>query len=169
MATPSAAEYGGVLCSATNSYVILCGGTGAANSGQIRAYGSTHATKGDYVEFLRANTVSAYFDGSGILTLNNTTDASAIGTAAMVGLGGASIAKSLWVGATAGNYINIANATGELRVNGTKVVAARRTGWSAQTATAARTDLGAAPTVGAIASFLRALYDDLATHGLIGA
>lgn len=73
------------------------------------------------------------------------------------------------VGGTAGNYINIANGTGELRVNGTKVVSSRKTGWAAQTASASRTDLGASPTVGAIASFLRALYDDLAAHGLIGA
>jgi hypothetical protein len=55
------------------------------------------------------------------------------------------------------------------KVNGTQVVSSRRTGWTAQTATASRTDLGASPTVGAIASFLRALYDDLAAHGLIGA
>jgi hypothetical protein len=55
------------------------------------------------------------------------------------------------------------------KVNGTQVVSARRTGWTAQTATASRADLGASPTVGAIASFLRALYDDLAAHGLIGA
>lgn len=62
---------------------------------------------------------------SGIVSLGDTTDASAIGTAAVVNAGGASIAKNLWVGGTAGNYINIANSTGELRVNGTKVLGAQ--------------------------------------------
>jgi hypothetical protein len=55
------------------------------------------------------------------------------------------------------------------KVNYVDVVGARRTGWTAQTATASRADLGAAPTVLALASFCRALYDDLAAHGLIGA
>lgn len=55
-----------------------------------------------------------------------------------------------------------------LRYRGVQVIGARRTGWTAQTATASRADLGASPTVGAIASFLRALYDDLAAHGAIG-
>lgn len=56
----------------------------------------------------------------------------------------------------------------QLNVSGTKVVGARRTGWTAQTAVAARTDLGASPTNGQLASAFRALYDDLAAHGLIG-
>lgn len=115
----------GIFSSITTGFVYVSGSTGPLAGGQIRVYGSAHATKTNYVEFTRVAAVSAYFDGSGIFTLNNTTDASAIGTAAIVGLGGASIAKSLWVGGTAGNYINIANSTGELRVNGTKVVSAQ--------------------------------------------
>lgn len=67
----------------------------------------------------------------------------------------------------AGN-INVASGK-TYKVAGTQVIAARRTGWTAQTATASRADLGASPTVGAIAGFLRALYDDLAAHGVIGA
>lgn len=49
-----------------------------------------------------------------------------------------------------------------------QVVGARRTGWTDQTAVAARTDLGAAPTVNALASAFSALYADLKAHGLIG-
>ena len=67
----------------------------------------------------------AIVTGSGRVTFGDTTDASAIGTAGFVHAGGASIAKNLWVGGTAGNYINIANATGELRINGTKVMGAQ--------------------------------------------
>ena len=57
---------------------------------------------------------------------------------------------------------------GNIFNNTNQVVSARVTGWTDQTATAARTDLGASPTVGTLASFCRALYDDLKTHGLIG-
>lgn len=104
-----------------------------------------------------------------VSTFNNTTDATTTSDGSVRLSGGLSVAKSCVIGGTAGDFLNIANSTGELRVNGTKVVAARKTGWTAQTATAARTDLGASPTTAAIASFLRALYDDLAGHGLIGA
>ena len=55
-----------------------------------------------------------------------------------------------------------------LTVGANQVVAARNTGWTAQTAGASKADLGAAPTVGQLASFCRSLYDALATHGLIG-
>lgn len=62
-------------------------------------------------------------------------------------------------------------ATGSnVRIGSNQVVGARRTGWTAQTATASRADLGTNPTVGQLASFCRALYDDLASavgHGLI--
>lgn len=63
-----------------------------------------------------------------------------------------------------------AGTSSQYRINGTKVVGPRRTGWTAQTATASRADLGANPTTGQLASFCRALYDDLASavgHGLI--
>ena len=57
---------------------------------------------------------------------------------------------------------------GAYRVDGTQVVTNRQTGWTDQTASASRADLGGAPTTAALASFCRALYDDLKTHGLIG-
>jgi len=95
-------------------------------------------------------------DGSlAVVSIISTTDASAIGTAAIVGLGGASIAKSLWVGGTAGNYINIANSTGELRVNGTKVVTAQ--GAAVADATGA----------GDVVAQLNALLARCRAHGLI--
>lgn len=67
-----------------------------------------------------------------------------------------------------GDTGNIDLANGVLSKSGTPVVGARRTGWTDQTATAARTDLGSSPEVGALASAFRALYDDLKAHGLIG-
>ena len=93
--------------------------------------------------------------GSGIVSLGDTTDASAIGTAGFVAASGGSFAKSLWVGGTAGNYINIANGTGELRVNGTKVVTAR--GAAVADATGA----------GDVVAQLNALLARCRAHGLI--
>jgi hypothetical protein len=133
----------------------LYGGTGESTGGHVRIYGAAHSTKADYVEFTRGNTVSAFFNASGVFTLNTTTDASAIGTAAIVGLGGLSIAKSLWVGGTAGDYVNIANSTGELRVNGTKVITAQ--GAAVADATGA----------GDVVAQLNALLARCRAHGLI--
>lgn len=54
------------------------------------------------------------------------------------------------------------------KVNGTQVVSARNAGWTAQTAGASKADLGAAPTVNALASWARSIQDMLTTHGLLG-
>lgn len=56
-----------------------------------------------------------------------------------------------------------------LYVDGTQVVGPRSTGWTTQTATAAKTDLGASPTVGALAQWASAIQAALTTHGLLGA
>lgn len=58
--------------------------------------------------------------------------------------------------------------TGVLQKGGTQVVGARSTGWAAQTAVASKADLGAAPTVGALASWASAIDVALKAHGLIG-
>lgn len=60
------------------------------------------------------------------------------------------------------------NTTESYRVDDIKVVGNRVTGWTNQTAAASRADLGAAPTVNALASAFSALYADLKAHGLIG-
>lgn len=79
---------------------------------------------------------------------------------------GAIIDTPISIARAAGGAINLSR---PVQRAGTQVLNTRRVGWAAQTATAARTDLGASPTVGALASAFRALYDDLAAHGLIGA
>lgn len=65
--------------------------------------------------------------------------------------------------------LNLANAAGELRINNTKVVDARITGWTAWTGTPTRSgfDTSTATTAN-IAETLKALIDDLISHGLIG-
>ncbi len=59
--------------------------------------------------------------------------------------------------------------TGGVKVNGTAVLGAKVTGWTAQTAVPARVDLGAAPTVNQLASAFSALMNDLTNaHHLLG-
>jgi hypothetical protein len=63
-----------------------------------------------------------------------------------------------------------ANVTGVLRVDDTQVVTNRRTGWAAPTGTATRTTFATSTvTTAQLAERVKALIDDLTTHGLIGA
>ena len=57
----------------------------------------------------------------------------------------------------------------QVKINGTKVIGTRDTGWSAQTATASKIDLGAAPSTGQLASWASAVQAALTTHGILGA
>jgi hypothetical protein len=68
-AQPVAADASMIYNQLNDGSLLLRGGTFSAG-GTVKLYGGTHATKADYVEFTRANTVSAFFDGSGNLTLN---------------------------------------------------------------------------------------------------
>jgi|694.fasta_scaffold21145_13 hypothetical protein len=64
----------------------------------------------------------------------------------------------------------INTSTGILRVNGTQVIDSRQTGWTAPTGTSARTTFDTATvTTAQLAERVKALIDDLTTHGLIGA
>ena len=62
------------------------------------------------------------------------------------------------------------NTSFTFRVGGTQVVTSRRTGWAAPTGTATRTTFATSTvTTAQLAERLKALIDDLTTHGLIGA
>jgi hypothetical protein len=54
-------------------------------------------------------------------------------------------------------------------ISGTKVIGARSTGWTAQTAVASKADLGASPTNAQLASWCSAMQAALTTHGITGA
>lgn len=156
--TPSAAERGLVNISLNTSYLQLASDPSLSGGG-IKLYGPSHATKPNVVEFLVVGSLTASFDASGIFTTVATTDASAIGTAAIVGPGGLSIAKSIYCAGSAGQFINIANSTGELRVNGTKVVGSQGS---------AVADASGGATVDAEArTAINTLLARLRTHGLI--
>ena len=62
------------------------------------------------------------------------------------------------------------NTTGVYRVDDTQVVTNRQTGWAAATGTATRTTFATGTvTLEQLAQRVKALVDDLLTHGLIGA
>jgi hypothetical protein len=61
------------------------------------------------------------------------------------------------------------NTSGVFRVGGTQVMTSRRTGWAAPTGTATRTTFATSTvTTAQLAERVKALIDDLTTHGLIG-
>ena len=66
---------------------------------------------------------------------------------------------------------NLSLATGKAyKINNVQVVAARKTGWTAPTGTASRATFAPATvTLVQLAQTLKALVDDLTSHGLIGA
>lgn len=67
------------------------------------------------------------------------------------------------------SVVGNADVGGAYRVDGVKVVGNRITGWSAATGTPSRATFDAGTvTVGQLAQRLKALIDDLVTHGLIG-
>jgi hypothetical protein len=71
---------------------------------------------------------------------------------------------------TTGNVLNIANSAGVLQVNGTQVISSRKTGWVAATGTATRTTyVTSSVTLPQLAERVKALIDDLISHGIIGA
>ena len=69
-----------------------------------------------------------------------------------------------------GDSLDLLGTTGEYRANGVKVTGTRRTGWGAPTGTATRTTFATTSvTLPLLAERVKALIDDLTTHGLIGA
>jgi hypothetical protein len=104
------------------------------------------------------STASSLAAGS-IFTFSNTTDATTTSDGSVRLSGGLSVAKSCIVAGSAGQFINIANSTGELRVNGTKVVGAQGS---------AVADASGGATVDAEArTAINTLLARLRTHGLI--
>ncbi len=142
-----AANYGALITygAASNGLMIGCHTVAkpiifGVNAAEVGRFTATGAA------FLLGNAAAV---GSERLRVNGGTIATATATDVLIG----------------GGSIDMGVA---LRYQGTQVVAARNTGWTAQTAGASKADLGASPTVGALSSFCRSLYDALAGHGLVG-
>lgn len=111
LTTPTPGEGGLVFASSSNSFVSYSGGSTVDVGAWVRAYGQSHGTKPNYLEFGYTTTVAAFFNGSGVLTINNTTDATTLTAASMLLNGGLATAagksilsggKILSLGATHG-------------------------------------------------------------------
>jgi hypothetical protein len=60
-------------------------------------------------------------------------------------------------------------ASGALRLSGVQVLTTRRTGWVAASGTATRSTFATSTvTLAVLAEHVKALIDDLSTHGIIG-
>ncbi|TFL16443.1 hypothetical protein [Jannaschia formosa] len=99
-----------------------------------------------------------------------------MGTGQKIRWGNSSTGVALTGGATSlaveNGVVNIADpdGTAALQVAGTNVLGPRKTGWTAATGTATRTTFATSTvTTAQLAERLKALLDDLTTHGLIGA
>lgn len=86
-----------------------------------------------------------------------------------------SMALVIWSAAVASNSTALVSLGGGvvdvyngINYRGSQILGARKTGWTTQTGAVSRADLGAAPTITQLANFCRAMYADLAAHGIIG-
>ena len=121
----------------------------------------------DNGHYLELSYVKVGDDGYGLLHTNTVTGIkidTAVYIASSVGIGTEPPSCKLDVAGS----INVS--TGYVYgVNGTQVVSSRKTGWGAPTGTATRTTFATnSVTLSGLAERVKALIDDLTTHGLIG-
>lgn len=107
--------------------------------------------------------------GTGGFALAGTTDSSSTTTGALQCAGGGAFAKSLTIGGSAGNFLNIANSTGALKINGTQVIGPRITGYGTPTGGVNQGSFAAGSiTLANLAASVAQLILDLKTHGVLG-
>jgi len=162
---------------------LWVGGTGPSNA-KLRASGGSLDLVFDSADSLTVTTGSRYLaiNASGMLvalSLGSTTYSLLHEDSLVVtngsGAGGSIVVTSSYGQMQVTNGSNFVEAIAQsgntgLKVNGTLVVQARRTGWTAATGTATRTAFATSTaTTQDVAERLKALIDDLIAHGLIGA
>ena len=124
-------------------------GTGTANSTKYLAGDSTWQTLPSGVTGSAAATQVAYFSSAGAIAGNS--------------------ALTFDVGAGDLFVSGVVNSNTHIEVLGTKIIGPRRTGWGGATGTATRTTFATSTvTLVQLAERMKALIDDLSTHGIIG-
>lgn len=124
-------------------------GTGTANSTKYLAGDSTWQTLPSGVTGSAAATQVAYFSSAGAIAGNS--------------------ALTFDVGAGDLFVSGVVNSNTHIKVLGTQVLGPRRTGWGGPTGTATRTTFATSTvTLSQLAERVKALIDDLLTHGAIG-
>lgn len=119
------------------------------------------------------NTFSLVLNGSAALTISAANTATFSGGAQMGATSTFQFAGRTKITSPADGTVNLTNQAASgftgLQANGTQVITTRRTGWTAPTGTATRTSFATGSvTLPALAEAVKALIDDLTTHGLIG-
>ena len=149
---------------ATGAFVPSLNGFNAADMGhptivgEVRAFTASDQTKG-------TGNASAYYGGmtagAGKFNLNMAGDAVNY-LQGNTGIGVSAPTEKL-------DVLGNVNVSGVYKVGGSTVLKARKTGWTQATGTATRTGFDTATaTTAQVAQALKALIDDLVSHGLIG-
>jgi hypothetical protein len=160
--TITAAQHGDLSAAVAtmHAFTQITGSITAAQHGNFTAIAAN-----DDLHALATAARPGFLSAAFFTRLNAATDAATASTLVLRDASGdatfATVNATLVAGTTA-------DMSSQYRVAGTKVVGARNAGWTTQTAGASKADLGAAPTVGQLASWARAIQDMLAGHGLIG-
>lgn len=128
--------------------------------------------------FTGAVSVTALSLGNDLAIADGGTGASSASAArSNLGLGSLATQSGSAVAISGGNVSGLSSLSvvgnidvgGQIRIDGTRVVGNRITGWGAATGTASRAAFDAGTvTAGQLAQRVKALIDDLTTHGLIG-
>lgn len=136
---------------------VICGARVSAAAGGI--FGGIIAARNvDGITF-------QYYGGTGYIL-----PITVAGAAMPLSIGGSQVGINISGGDRVTINSSAANFIVPIQFGGNQVVAARRTGWSAATGTAARTGFATATvTTAELAERVKALIDDLTAHGLIGA
>ena len=107
-----------------------------------------------------------YVGSEGTLSISSINDTYIIANSQKVGIGTLFPDANSYL--SVGGSVNVSSGS-VYRVNGTQVVQARITGWGAPTGTATRASfITSTVTLANLAERVKALIDDLITHGLIG-
>lgn len=156
---------------ATPSYFFSMQGQSARTMGVERH--QTANTAGNNLTVVAGGATSGATDKNGgnlVLAPGTATGSGSAGIdlqAVTAGASGTTDRTPATIASIIGSGINLASGK-VIQVNGTQVLAARNTGWAAQTASPSKADLGASPTVGALASWASAMDAALKAHGIIG-
>ena len=152
-AATAAGEYYMMKSTATSAIVV---GRGADDADVFRVEGSSATSRLSVGSSGTTSYVSAHTTGS-----DNTTLSLRTGLAGVMG-------DRLII--SPNGSVNVNTSGARLAIAGTNVLNARQTGWAAATGTATRTTFATGTvTTAQLAERVKALIDDLTTHGLIGA
>jgi hypothetical protein len=143
-----------MMKSPTTTAIVV--GRGADDADVFRVEGASATARLSMGAAGTISYIAAHTTGSDSTTLSlRTYNAGAVGDRLVIG--------------PTGN-VNLATASARFQMNGVNVLNARQTGWTAATGTATRTTFATGSvTTAQLAERVKALIDDLITHGLIGA